>query len=228
MSNSSPNTPSRSCLLNTVLRELRGLFYNMITTPRGYVRPEQELARLTLISSTNEAEIRRRSTISGMRPFGLGEINGAPVAGPLGPPESLKSSEKENLVDQIAIPAEKNPVKDPQVSDIDSEATLVSENEENEPLPVHSASDISGNSEKITSTPIQPQTVTKDDPPSRPPPEPPRPAEADRKRQLIEEVELGAQQDVTEVINNVLFQSECAIRPRGIAPDGEQLDQIKE
>ena len=158
----------------------------------------------------------------------MGEIKGAPVAGPLGPPESLKSSEKENLVDQIAIPAEKNPVKDPQVSDIDSEATLVSENEENEPLPVHSASDISGNSEKITSTPIQPQTVTKDDPPSRPPPEPPRPAEADRKRQLIEEVELGAQQDVTEVINNVLFQSECAIRPRGIAPDGEQLDQIKE
>lgn len=164
----------------------------MITTPRGFVRPEQELARLTLISSTNEAEIRRRSTISGIRPFGLGEINGAPVAGPLGPPESMKSNENETVVDQIAIPAEGNPAKDQQVSDIDSEATLVSENEENEPLPVQAAPalDVSENPEKITSAPSQAQTVKKVDPPSRPPPEPPRPAEADRKRQLIEEVEL--------------------------------------
>lgn len=202
----------------------------MITTPRAFVRPEQELARLTLISSTNEAEIRRRSTISGIRPFGLGEINGAPVAGPLGPPEYMKSDENETVVDQIAIPTEENPAKDPQTSDIDSEATLVSEHEENEPLPVQAApvSEVSDHPAKITNTPSQPQTVKKVDPPSRPPPEPPRPAEADRKRQLIEEVELGAQQDVTEVINNVLFQSECAIRPRGIAPDGEQLDQIKE
>ncbi|KAF3406844.1 Ubiquitin carboxyl-terminal hydrolase 2 [Talaromyces pinophilus] len=212
------------------LRELRRLFHNMITTPRAFVRPEQELARLTLISSTNEAEIRRRSTISGIRPFGLGEINGAPVAGPLGPPESMRVDENETVVDQIAIPTEENPAKDPQTSDIDSEATLVSEHEETEPLPVQAApvSEVSDHPEKITNTPSQPQTVKKVDPPSRPPPEPPRPAEADRKRQLIEEVELGAQQDVTEVINNVLFQSECAIRPRGIAPDGEQLDQIKD
>jgi ubiquitin carboxyl-terminal hydrolase 25/28 len=207
----------------------------MITTPRAFVRPEQELARLTLISSTNEAEIRRRSTISGIRPFGLGEINGAPVAGPLGPPESIKPNENDIVVDQISIPAEVNPAKDQQASDIDSEATLVSEHfpsehEENVLLPVQTvpALEASEDSEKITSTSSQPQTVKKVDPPSRPPPEPPRPAEADRKRQLIEEVELGAQQDVTEVINNVLFQSECAIRPRGIAPDGEQLDQIKE
>jgi ubiquitin carboxyl-terminal hydrolase 25/28 len=34
--------------------------------------------------------------------------------------------------------------------------------------------------------------------------------------QLKEEVEIGAQQDVTEVINNVLFQSQCAIQPREI------------
>lgn len=200
----------------------------MITTPRAFVRPEQELARLTLISSTNEAEIRRRSTISGIRPFGLGEINGAPVAGPLGPPESSAPKGNEIVVDEISIPVEGNSVKDTQASDIDSEATLVSENENKEPLsvPAVPASEISENSEKMINT--QPQSVQKVDPPSRPPPEPPRPAEADRKRQLIEEVELGAQQDVTEVINNVLFQSECAIRPRGIAPDGEQLDQIKE
>jgi ubiquitin carboxyl-terminal hydrolase 25/28 len=44
---------------------------------------------------------------------------------------------------------------------------------------------------------------------------------------LIEEVEIGAQQDVTEVINNVLFQSQCAIRPLRIDSDGEQVDLIK-
>jgi ubiquitin carboxyl-terminal hydrolase 25/28 len=62
-----------------------------------------------------------------------------------------------------------------------------------------------------------------------PPPVPPRPVpEFDREKQLQEEVEIGAQQDVTEVINNVLFQSQCAIKPLGIGSDGEQLDQIKE
>ncbi|EED17662.1 ubiquitin C-terminal hydrolase, putative [Talaromyces stipitatus ATCC 10500] len=210
------------------LRELRGLFHNMITTSKAFVRPEQELARLTLISSTNEAEIRRRSTISGIRPFGLGEINGAPVAGPLGPPESITSPGHEN-VDQNTIPIQGTPAHDRQVNDIDSETTLVSdpETEKDAPLPA-SAFAVSGDTEDITQTISQPQTLEKVDPPSRPPPEPPRPAETDRKRQLIEEVELGAQQDVTEVINNVLFQSECAIRPRGIAPDGEQLDQIKD
>jgi len=62
-----------------------------------------------------------------------------------------------------------------------------------------------------------------------PPPVPPRPVpEIDREKQLKEEVEYGAQQDVTEVINNVLFQSQCAIKGREIGEDGEQIDQIKE
>lgn len=53
--------------------------------------------------------------------------------------------------------------------------------------------------------------------PSQPPPVPPRPTpQVDPRKQLIEEVEIGAQQDVTEVINNVLFQSQCAIRPSGL------------
>jgi ubiquitin carboxyl-terminal hydrolase 25/28 len=126
----------------------------------------------------------------------------------------------------VISPDEKHP-KDTLTSDIDSEVTLVSEsvqpgtqatpseNKENQP-PFNAS----------TSGPIESDGSV--EPPNRPPPVPPRPSEAERERQLREEVELGAQQDVTEVINNVLFQSECAIRPRGIAPDGEQLDQIKE
>lgn len=219
----------------------------MITTHQAFVRPEQELARLTLISSSNEAAIRRRSTISGMRPFGLGEINGMPVAGPLGPPgppgppDGAHSVGHDRVDSQIVVSAEESAL-DARASDIDSETTLVSEqplssfhqvaseNEKRPPIPAQPVPGLTPSevTESVSASHVQLQAGEKVEPPKRPPPAPPRPAEAERKRQLIEEVELGAQQDVTEVINNVLFQSECAIKPRGIAPDGEQLDQIKE
>lgn len=199
----------------------------MITSPHSSVRPEQELARLTLISSTNEAAIRRRSTVSGTRPGGLGEINGLPVMGPLGPPQTTEAGEGDQT---SKAPEEPRPSKEVTASDIESEATLVSEsaqpesqappadNKENQPPPTADKT--------IVDADNQPTSPVK--PPSRPPPVPPRPSESVQQKQLIEEVEIGAQQDVTEVINNVLFQSECAIKPRDFAPDGEQLDQIKE
>jgi ubiquitin carboxyl-terminal hydrolase 25 len=214
----------------------------MITSAQPAVRPEQELARLTLISSTNEAEIRRRSTISGRRPTGLGELNGLPLIGPLGPPTTINP---EPTSQGIYSATTADYPKQPETSDQDSEATLVSENVKPE-NPTPSAQDKENqrppstiNQPENDSSPVElmdlEDTAAKTDqpsehvePPSRPPPVPPRPSETDRQRQLIEEVELGAQQDVTEVINNVLFQSECAIKPRSIAPDGEQLDQIKE
>jgi ubiquitin carboxyl-terminal hydrolase 25/28 len=66
-------------------------------------------------------------------------------------------------------------------------------------------------------------------PPKRPPPVPPHPvSQLERQQQIREEVELGAQQDVTEVINNVLFQTQCAIKPYEIDADGEQVDLVKE
>ncbi|KAL8713864.1 MAG: hypothetical protein Q9220_002009 [cf. Caloplaca sp. 1 TL-2023] len=65
-------------------------------------------------------------------------------------------------------------------------------------------------------------------PPNRPPPFPPRPQNEDPKQAMIEEVQIGAQQDVTEVIANVLFQLECAIKPTSLDPSGEQIDLIKD
>lgn len=61
-------------------------------------------------------------------------------------------------------------------------------------------------------------------PPTRPPPCPPRPQEELTKQ----DVEFGAQQDVTEVISNVLWQTECAIRATSFDAAGEQIDQIKD
>lgn len=196
----------------------------MIASSQSSVVPGQELARLTLISPGGEAAIRRRSTIS--KSHSLGEINGAPVLGPLGPPQPIADEQNEQTA--ASLIAKSETVKDPTVSDAESEATLVSEG--NGSGPSQGRED-----QAAVSAPQEPGSATSEDtaprtePPNRPPPVPPRPTpEADRQKQLIEEVEIGAQQDVTEVINNVLFQSQCAIKPRGIANDGEQVDQIKE
>lgn len=196
----------------------------MIVSSQSAVTPGQELARLTLISPGGEAAIRRRSTIS--RSYNLGEINGAPLLGPLGPPRPI-SEEKHEQSAMTGIVTQ-GTAKDPVVSDVESDATLVSEGnadgpsqgKEDRSMPSSQQDDDSATSKGPSSHP---------EAPNRPPPVPPRPtSEIDRQQQLKEEVEIGAQQDVTEVINNVLFQSQCAIKPRNIADDGEQVDQIKE
>ncbi|GES61066.1 ubiquitin carboxyl-terminal hydrolase [Aspergillus terreus] len=222
------------------LGELRTLFDNMITSPSSCVTPGQELARLTLISPSNEAAIRRRSTITANRPAGLGELDGMPVLGPLGPPQPIPENEPKGAA---AHEAEK--IQRSTVSDVDSELTLVSDgnkndtsaphhdDKENEPPAVDTVmadapaketleADECG-SPKGTTGPKETTPI-----PDQPPPVPPRPVPPpDPQRQLKEEVEIGAQQDVTEVINNVLFQSQCAIKPESLAPDGEQQDLVK-
>lgn len=190
----------------------------MITSPNPSVTPEQELARLTLISPGNEAAIRRRSTITAAQPRDLGNIDGAPILGPLGPPQLVVDDDDQAMTsDEQAQGASEAP----EVSDAESEATLFCDKDEANKLPPSSAD------------PNNDTPMVKPESPNRPPPVPPRPEpswndENDRRKQLMEELEMGAQQDVTEVINNVLFQSQCAIKPRFIASDGEQVDQIKE
>ena len=62
-------------------------------------------------------------------------------------------------------------------------------------------------------------------PPNRPPPVPPRPKPIETN--AVQEAEYGAQQDVTEVIANVLFQLQCAIKAESIDESGEQIDEVK-
>ncbi|KAL8928474.1 MAG: hypothetical protein Q9208_001708 [Pyrenodesmia sp. 3 TL-2023] len=75
--------------------------------------------------------------------------------------------------------------------------------------------------------PILPGPTAIASPPNRPPPFPPRPQTEDQKQAMVEEVQLGAQQDVTEVISNVLFQLECAVKADALDPSGEQIDLVK-
>lgn len=75
--------------------------------------------------------------------------------------------------------------------------------------------------------------------PEKPPPMPPRnkptpistnAANADSEDSLrAQKLHFGAQQDVTEVIGNVMFRLQCAIKPTHIDPKfGEQIDIIRE
>ena len=183
---------------------------------------------MTLIGPGGEAAIRRRSTIG--RSSSLGEISGAPILGPLGPPQRIAEEQSEQHASDVEQTAT---AKDVNVNDSHSDDTLVSENKEsNQPGENKETGVLSPKTEEPEGgVALEPRTDTSPNPeaPNRPPPIPPRPVpEADRQKQLIEEVEIGAQQDVTEVINNVLFQSQCAIKPIRVAADGEQVDQIKE
>ncbi len=273
----------------TVIYELQKLFRSMITAPKAEVAPEQELARLTLISSTNEESFRRMSVLSAHRPS-LGEINGRPVIGPLLPPQSLPNHkdtemngnatlESTDVKDSIEAIESGGPnamidsidrddssedtlVEGPLAGDDDTvmtEATgedekeqqkLVFEDKENLPpsktpsvrtlspetvlTPLGDTSPSRTNEQPRPLSPIkemnqdQAETAVKTEagPPNRPPPFPPRPKSVDQKV-IQEEINIGAQQDVTEVIANVLFQLQCAIKADCVDESGEQLDQIK-
>lgn len=246
----------------------------MINANKAHVTPEQELARLTLISSTTEEQIRRQSILNGHRPS-LGEIAGRPVLGPSLP--AATTLDTSHLAIGPSNPDESEGRHIPGVIDVDggSDATLVEaptneesdlimldsvENEQQQKIfedkenlpptkslveipiiaespsqPLGEASPSRSNGKQPTLKLQEPKMHDEDhvtaavnaQPPSRPPPFPPRPRPEESKNSILEEVELGAQQDVTEVIQNVLFQLQCAIEAEAVDDTGEQLDLIK-
>ncbi|OAP63867.1 hypothetical protein AYL99_03094 [Fonsecaea erecta] len=132
---------------------LASLFRGMIQTPRSSIKPEQELARLTLETESVKEKMRRRSTLKSNERPSLGSIGSLPVSG-LSP---VVDSEANGTMDTIAIqsptdtqtadvdkisssdaskleaeedvsPGQQN-VDDPVVNDSASDATLVSTSE---------------------------------------------------------------------------------------------------
>ncbi|EFQ97440.1 ubiquitin carboxyl-terminal hydrolase 2 [Nannizzia gypsea CBS 118893] len=207
------------------LVQLKALFNDMITSPDAFVTPTQELARLTLLSSTSEAAFRRKS-LSTHKASELGEINGMPVMGPVGPPAPIPEEQ--------STPSDGSPGKEDSAKEDTDIAALTGTSSELESsntsdqtvIPTVETKEVTSSSSENGISPENPvsEAIAA---PSRPPPVPPRPAPRVDNEQLIrEEVELGAQQDVTEVINNVLFQAQCAIKPTKIDADGNQIDLI--
>ena len=112
-------------LISEVVEELRKLFHDMINSSKASVAPEPELARLTLVSSSKEEHIRRQSMLSPTRPS-LGEIQGEPVYGPLGPPVEGVQNDSEMSVDAGDVMEEKSTNDEHnRDSDNSSDVTLV-------------------------------------------------------------------------------------------------------
>ncbi|KAI1613706.1 ubiquitin thiolesterase [Exophiala viscosa] len=77
---------------------LASLFRGMIETPQSSIKPEQELARLTLETESVKERMRRRSTLMSDRPS-LGHIDSIPMLGPL----TLAEHERVRVTDDVIV-----------------------------------------------------------------------------------------------------------------------------
>ncbi len=267
------------------VEELRKLFHGLIASPKASLKPNPDVARLTLLSSTKAEQARRQSMIAADRPTigSLGQMNGRAIQGPIGPPPSAGDQVDTEMRDSRDIPIPSREQDEHDGHSVSSSGTLVEgtveeimevdaksvqtqqdifEDKENlspskpdskpedledadlAPLTRCSSSrlneqanevpkdggDDSNVPQLVEATPkeLKPEASSSTGPPpNRPPPFPPRPQTRQDTSDAIKEAEYGAQQDVTEVIANVLFQLQCAIKSEGVDETGEQLDQVK-
>lgn len=226
---------------------LAALFKDMIVSPVATVRPSLQLASTALnkVDKQMEASLRRRSTIGGTRPIALGQIDGSPVQGPSLPPilDAVLVNEPKSAGAEDDTASDITLVGDPHTPPSSDEETMADADwEQVNDTAKPPSSDITMSDQPRDSR-AEAQTKTADvesvpngdiyniptddpTPPSRAPPVPPRPKPAETQLSQVEEA--ARQQDVNEVIGNVLFQTEVAIRPDGTFDDtGEQDDIIK-
>ncbi|KAF2685800.1 cysteine proteinase [Lentithecium fluviatile CBS 122367] len=181
------------------VRELRKLFDRMIRARTHNIRPERTLAALALTRGEGVDSVVEPDTVQ----LGLGEIGGLPVSGPLPPPTKADSAMGDD-------DAAKAPEHDKKGDNDDAK------------------SDTSTTAMDLTDSLNVPAGATPSvpEPPSRPPPIPPRPqASADQGFKKVEEV--ARQQDAAEILNNVFDLLSCAFEGESTLRDGEQLDLIK-
>ncbi|TVY26416.1 Ubiquitin carboxyl-terminal hydrolase [Lachnellula hyalina] len=237
--------------------ELHSLFENLKTASTSSIKPTRDLAELTLFSSAAAANFRRAS-VSSPRGVNIAASSSTyPIYGPeprpqTSPARSSTAPVKEDL-EMIDHPGDKN-LENGSVS---SEATLVNMDtlptyneavrggtesspttetgDDDQPMIVD-GKDLEGdaimlngedgvNGEKVSSAP------------EKPPPVPPRNKQGlvvqiNESKEQISDDDLwrfGSQQDVTEVIGNVMFRLQCAIKPTSIDErSGEQIDIIRD
>jgi ubiquitin carboxyl-terminal hydrolase 25/28 len=214
---------------------LHNLFENLKTASTRSIKPTRELAELTIFSSAAVADFRRSSISSPHGPPNLSSILDGPVYGPQWPPPppSLPTTVEEDI-EMVDHPGHKNADN----GDDSSEATLV----DLEQLP--SYNEATGNEEPspggdavmVNGDHSSPE-ANKSSASEKPPPVPPRNKsglviQTNENKDFLPNDELwkfGSQQDVTEVIGNVMFRLQCAIKPTSIEESsGAQIDIIRD
>ncbi|QSZ31975.1 hypothetical protein DSL72_001544 [Monilinia vaccinii-corymbosi] len=233
--------------------ELRDLFENLKTASTRSIKPTRELAELTIFSSAAEANFRRASVSSPSGPPNIASLM-SPVFGPEGPPAvTFPPPSTDDDIEMVDRPED----KDSNQRDDSSEGTLV-DTPDMDGLPPYS-SEVAGKTsdatENVWDTKTEDTSSTFDDAvmvngdsvssaseiipaaPDKPPPVPPRNKSGlsiqtkDNKEDITDDDlwKFGSQQDVTEVIGNVMFRLQCAIKPTSIdAISGEQIDNIRD
>ncbi|KAF4637933.1 hypothetical protein G7Y89_g166 [Cudoniella acicularis] len=237
--------------------ELHNLYENLKTASTRSIKPTRELAELTIFSSAAEANFRRASISSPSGPPNLASILDnsleRPVYGPHLPPPPTRPSPSpvEDDIEMVDHPNEKNGDNGDNGDD-SSEATLV----DMDSLPSYSDATAKDGEKLLRSEKDQAAHDTSADGdavmvngedfasgekslsvPEKQPPLPPRNKsglviQTNDSRNLISDDELwkfGSQQDVTEVIGNVNFRLQCAIKPTSIDErSGEQIDVVRD
>ncbi|KAF2868909.1 hypothetical protein BDV95DRAFT_106347 [Massariosphaeria phaeospora] len=177
--------------------ELRKLFEHMISAPTYTVKPEINLAGLALTKS-DEPDSQQVSEES-IR-LGLGEIGGIPVSGPALPPQDAFVGK------ELPTPAD----------------SVMGDEDANGDTDSMEAMDFSAPATDLDTT-----NTTKPEPPSRPPPVPPRPQTSNEP--TIKKIEFRArQQDASEIMQNIFDLLSCAVVGTGVMRDDEQRDLIKD
>ncbi|KAF2399848.1 cysteine proteinase [Trichodelitschia bisporula] len=210
--------------------ELRDLFRDMASAPGPVVNPSWRLAGLAL---AQDGTVQRRMTLMGNEH-------------PLGSPKEKADPIFQNFVEVDGKSRHSSsPVTVTITGDDSSEITLVgdpvltpdSDDEAKEEADDSSIVLVPPSSQNIEERPdpesmdqdVPITSIEKPAPPSRPPPVPPRPQNAPKLDGWREKAEDAAQQqDVAEVIDNVLFKIQCAIKPTSLDKDGAQMDSIQE
>lgn len=235
-------------LITIVVEELRSLFQNLKTASTTSIKPSRDLAELTLFSSEMAASFRRNS-VSSPRPAqnavtSFGEATFGPEPRPQTAPSRPPPTPVGEDIEMIDRPGDKNLENGSE----SSETTLV----DIDALPAyHDAVAKSVESSPTTEKGDDDQQVTSDaksfetdavmtngenvlSTPEKPPPIPPRNKsglviQTNEIKNEISDDELwrfGSQQDVVEVIDNVNFRLQCALRPTNIDESGEQIDVV--
>lgn len=198
-----------------VVFELKKLFHMMIQAPSPSVRPEVKLAFLALVKDAQGDPPTKASPSKS-----LGEIGGMPVMGPMPNP-----SDADQLETKFgdASTTDGGAAGTPMANDTDTQVADKPD-QDNSDSRMDNANPFKDNSEVAV---IDLGDLYKD-PPSRPPPVPPRPKAASQDS-VSTTVEYAArQQDAAEIMMNIFDLFGCAIKPTSTMEDGEQIDMIKE
>ena len=239
------------------VQELKRLFENMITSSSRSVRPDTELARVTLL--TPKAESARRQSIrqsmnSEERPVILSsnghdhQVNDSQAAEG-DKPETLAIhppllNVTPHVPDPKGILAQPSNTSSETLIEDDAGSmaidggrdTLQSSNSQETSFHIVSMPEnleremkLQREGESSADTIASNAEPASTEAPNQPPPIPPRPKVDSKPEEAVKEAEFAAQQqDVTEIAYNILNQLQCAIRPMSFDSDGEQIDQIKQ